>query len=225
MTDTSNNGVDARHASETTEHHTPDFIIEPARFSMGQIDLDPASCAAAQARVRARHCFTKADNGFTRPWHGRVFLNPPGGHCDTQGREVHKATKTRPSCTVTGLCGLPAGHTHNACDSAQKSWWFKLMREVRNGTVDAAIFVCFSIELLQSTQVDTPDGLDIPLRFPMCFPRRRVAYVKPDGAVGVQPPHASCVILVPPEIDRGGAEYVRRFRQAFDEIGTIVVPS
>jgi phage N-6-adenine-methyltransferase len=44
---------------------------------MGGIDLDPASCATAQRRVRADNFFTKDDNGLEQEWHGRVWLNPP----------------------------------------------------------------------------------------------------------------------------------------------------
>jgi ParB family chromosome partitioning protein len=59
------------------EWHTPEDYIEAARAVMGGIDLDPASNAAAQRTVRAAHYFTKADDGLTKPWRGKVWLNPP----------------------------------------------------------------------------------------------------------------------------------------------------
>jgi phage N-6-adenine-methyltransferase len=59
------------------EWYTPEEHIERARRVMGGIDLDPASCATAQRRVRADNFFTKNDNGLEQEWHGRVWLNPP----------------------------------------------------------------------------------------------------------------------------------------------------
>lgn len=52
---------------------------------LGRIDLDPASCALANSRIRAARYYTAADNGLSKPWHGNVFLNPPG---DPRGRLV-----------------------------------------------------------------------------------------------------------------------------------------
>lgn len=60
----------------TNEWYTPLHIIERARAVLGGIDLDPASCDAAQAVVRAANYYT-VDTPLYRPWAGRVWLNPP----------------------------------------------------------------------------------------------------------------------------------------------------
>jgi phage N-6-adenine-methyltransferase len=59
------------------EWYTPAEFVERARAALGEIDLDPASSDAAQATVKAARHFTEADDGLSRDWDGRVWLNPP----------------------------------------------------------------------------------------------------------------------------------------------------
>ena len=59
------------------EWGTPEKYIRLVRDALGVIDLDPASNEQAQRMVQARQYFTREDNGLTRTWTGRVFLNPP----------------------------------------------------------------------------------------------------------------------------------------------------
>jgi phage N-6-adenine-methyltransferase len=59
------------------EWFTPSIYIEKARRVLGQFDLDPATCAAAQEVVNARHFFTAKDDGLAQDWQGAVWLNPP----------------------------------------------------------------------------------------------------------------------------------------------------
>lgn len=65
--------------STTPEWYTPAHIITLARDVLGGIDLDPASCAAANELVQSARYYAKTDNGLLQPWHGRVWLNPPYG--------------------------------------------------------------------------------------------------------------------------------------------------
>jgi hypothetical protein len=101
------------------EWHTPAKYIELARQVLGEIDLDPASTPKAQKTVRAAEFFqfiSPTDNGLTRAWHGRVWLNPP-----YSPKEI--------AAFVDKLCGeLETGRvsaaimlTHNYTDSG----WFQ----------------------------------------------------------------------------------------------------
>jgi phage N-6-adenine-methyltransferase len=59
------------------EWYTPASYLDLARRFLGSIDLDPATSVQAQQAVGAANYFTIEDDGLTRPWHGKVWLNPP----------------------------------------------------------------------------------------------------------------------------------------------------
>lgn len=67
------------HSSDSNEWYTPARYADLARKVMGDIDLDPASCLAANQSIQAKTIFDIEDDGFSRHWSGRVWLNPPYG--------------------------------------------------------------------------------------------------------------------------------------------------
>lgn len=230
--------LNPRHLSQTNEHHTPPHVIEAARKSLVEIDLDPATTAYANVTrsggVRAKSIFTAETNGFNKQWNGTVFLNPPGGSCDGSGTSVFSLDKTVGkgwSC-IDKL--HPCGHTHTGSRSSQKAWWQKLAMEWEAGRTKSAVFVGFSVEILQTTQVD-PVG-QLPLEFPICVPSRRLAYYREiDGKFveGTSPPHASVLIFLPDvsnvtcideSIGASALDSITRFVEAFSPIGHVSVP-
>ena len=67
-------------SSETNEWWTPPEMLAAVRDVIGDIELDPASCAAANEFVRAERIYTIEDNGLSQFWDARsLFLNPPYG--------------------------------------------------------------------------------------------------------------------------------------------------
>lgn len=62
------------------EWYTPIRYLKMAREVLGDFDTCPASSKFAQQRFdfgpKCQH-FTKQTNGLSKPWHGRVWLNPP----------------------------------------------------------------------------------------------------------------------------------------------------
>lgn len=63
--------VSFQRTTATDEWYTPREIVG----ALGEFDLDP--CAPSRQFYTAKECYTKADNGLTRPWFGRVWCNPP----------------------------------------------------------------------------------------------------------------------------------------------------
>lgn len=82
-----------RFSSRSNNHYTPGFIGKIAHQIMGGVDLDPASCAAANQIIQASAIFTAEDDGLCRPWFGRVFLNPPSARVDGQSQQAAFAKK------------------------------------------------------------------------------------------------------------------------------------
>lgn len=196
--------VNPRHSSVSVEYFTPMNIVEAARALMGGIDLDPATSALGnKERVKAERFYDEKTNGFAKKWNGRVFLNPPGGRCDEEGRAVAKGGK-----------------------SSVKQWWTKLASEYDVGHVSQAIFIGFSIELLQSGQL-VSSGMP-PTDFPICIPKRRIAF---DLAVGKEfikgnsPTHANCIVYLPRSVsvDKGASD-IERFGEWFGDVGAIMIP-
>jgi hypothetical protein len=66
-------------SSQSVEWYTPPQVIERVVQVLGAIDLDPCADSHEAPNVPAGTHYTKDDDGLTREWAGRVFLNPPYG--------------------------------------------------------------------------------------------------------------------------------------------------
>lgn len=70
---------EALFTSTSVEWYTPEDIISDVIRVMGGIDVDPCS-PYHDGPVPATVHYTKAEDGLSLPWNGRVFMNPPYGH-------------------------------------------------------------------------------------------------------------------------------------------------
>jgi ParB family chromosome partitioning protein len=106
------------HVSQNTgemEWYTPQNIIEMARCVMGNIDLDPASCAIANDAVKADEFYDQESDGLLQNWRGNVWLNPP--FCQPLIQQFLKKTvDSYRSKEINQACV----YTNNATDT---QWW------------------------------------------------------------------------------------------------------
>jgi ParB family chromosome partitioning protein len=182
------------HSSESVEHYTPPTIADMARAAMGGIDLDPASCESANRLVRARQYYTEEHNGLKGPWQfsTSVFLNPPGGSLTDPEQRKRWQTKSR-----------------------AVAWWRKLSEEHDEDRVEKAVFLAFSLEFLQASQVKG-DNWTLPLECHICIPKKRIKFWTYDGSEyfeGSQPTHSNVIIGI-------GIHY-GEFREAFKDLGAV----
>jgi hypothetical protein len=97
---------------ESTEHYTPQYVLDAVIACMGVIDLDPCSNSRETPNVPAGWHHTVEDNGLVQPWQGRIFLNPPFG----PGVEVwfSKLFQERLACRTTEAIVLWKSATETA---------------------------------------------------------------------------------------------------------------
>lgn len=104
-------------SSESEEWYTPNHILRRVVDVLGAIDLDP--CSNFSKSVPATRHFTKADDGLSKTWEGRVYMNPPYG--DAISSWVQKLITEYGSGNVTEALALIPARVDTA--------WFKKFSE------------------------------------------------------------------------------------------------
>jgi phage N-6-adenine-methyltransferase len=86
--------------------YTPPHIISLVVIVLGEIDLDP--CAENGKKIPARSHYTINEDGLSKQWHGRVFLNPP---YSCPGKWIAKLIEEITTGRVTEAIALVPGAT------------------------------------------------------------------------------------------------------------------
>ena len=107
----------------------------------------------------------------------------------------------------------PPGGRGNA-----KKWWAKLIYEYARNTT-SAIFIGFSLEIMQTAQSFTLSPLD----FPFCVPSKRLQFLDKDLQPERSPTHANDIVFLPDGSRRRG-DQIERFFYAFRGFGLCVEP-
>jgi hypothetical protein len=201
-----------QHLSNSAEHQTPAYIVEPSRKVLGMIDLDPASCAEANKVVQALTYYAPPHDGLMFDWYGRVLLNPPGG-------ALVLTEKMRANMSAEEgdeLAEQFAAETERwKTKSRAVAWWRKLTEEYLCGHSREAIFVGFNLDILQASQGEEawPDVL----KFPLCVPRKRIEFLS-NGKSGKMPTHGNVIVYLP---HRAGDS--QKFAEAFADVGSVSI--
>lgn len=102
------------------EWYTPASHMKAVREVLGDIALDPASCAEANQVVKARRFFDLNDDGLLQTWHAStVFLNPP--YCKSG------SISNQELWTCKLIAEYEAGHVEEAIllvNAATETRWF-----------------------------------------------------------------------------------------------------
>jgi hypothetical protein len=193
---------DETEQSASVEFYTPPRIVEAARATMGGIDLDPASCEEANEVVRATRYYTIGNTAAPGALPGS------GLGAGWRGRI---------------FLNPPGGKVGKR--SSAVVWWEKLCNEWLDGNVEQAVYICFNLEVLNTTQASPSPCLD----FPICYFRQRPRFWPPGTppelrGVSGSPKYPGCAVYVPPGGTLEGT-WVDGFRERFAPLGRVVVPS
>lgn len=173
-------------SSKSVEHYGPGYIGDLAHVVMGGVDLDPASCEAANRLIRAQRYYASPEDGLVLPWSGRMYINPPGG------KRIG-----------------PDGYLQNQ----QALWFARAAMSWEDGEIDQALFMVFNLELLRHVQrYDCRHPLDSA--FLTCWPKKRIDFERPttaaERAAGLglsveqgSPGHPNCIVYMPPRRQGG----------------------
>jgi phage N-6-adenine-methyltransferase len=152
-----------------TEWYTPPAILDAARSVLGEFDLDPASSQAANETVGAARFYAESDDGLSKEWAGRVWLNPPyaEGLVDAF---VSKLVEAVASGAVTNAILL--------VNNATETGWFQK-------AAGAAAAICFPKGRIRFLKPG--EGTNSPLQGQalLYFGRRVAAFVAGFQAAGV----------------------------------------
>lgn len=179
--------MNIQHSSRNDDWETPKSIVNLVHQVIGYPDLDPASSLKANQVVKAKRFFTKEDDALKTTW----ATEPVSIYLNSPGGKL-------------GNKGLTA------------LFWDELMHYHELGLIKEAIFMCFSLEALQTSQV-------YPRRpitdFLVCIPKNRIAFVDPLGQGRVQPSHSNAIVYVPGLIDSSD-----KFCEVFKGLGGLMKP-
>jgi hypothetical protein len=115
---------------------TPRYIVDGVIEIMDEIDIDPCSNSLSSPNVPAKIVYTEKEDGLTKPWNGRIYMNPP------YGGEIRKWAKKWYHEYKEGRMDMGIALVAARTDTR---WW-----KYFNDTASAACFVSGRIKFISS---------------------------------------------------------------------------
>ena len=207
--------------SGNQEYYTDEAIISRVKRVLGVIDLDPASNPLANETVGAVTFFTKSDDGLSRDWHDKVFMNHPFGKgenaCNRYLKDGKGHKKGDYNCKKR-ICNDPKyahyrGHHIDVDIPSNLDWVQHLESQFNKGNVTEAINIAFA-ELSSSWGQILTNGV-------YCIPNERVNYYQYN-------PEKQALVkdrgVTKGSILRYWGNNPDEFAKVFSEIGTVHQP-
>lgn len=113
--------------SKKNDWTTPISIIKCIQKLFKYIDLDP--CADINLSVPAKKHYTENEDGLSKSWYGRVYMNPPYGRSIKKWIEKIK-TEYESNNIIEGLALVP---------SRTDTKWFRLLKNYPRCFVDGRL--------------------------------------------------------------------------------------
>ncbi len=178
-----------QHSSRSDNWGTPENIINLVHSVIGHPDLDPASNTVHNQLVKANRIITKEQDGLLTKW----------------------VENAKP---ITVFINPPGGKKGNK--SITKLFWKKLIELKEQDLLNEAIFMCFSVEALQNSQLDckTPIG-----NFPICIPSKRIKFIDQTAQKRQAPAHSNAIAYIPGIVDKSNLFY-----EIFSSLGSVMRP-
>ncbi|MEM6399813.1 MAG: DNA N-6-adenine-methyltransferase [Cyanobacteria bacterium P01_D01_bin.116] len=165
--------------------YTPLHIVDLVVRVLGTIDLDP--CADDGKHIRAAQHYTFDDDGLAKPWHGKIYMNPPYSHpglwmkklqaemesgrvteaialvpAATDTKWLSPLLKSQPVCFWTGRIKF-LGEDYQPKSAARQShvlvYWGKNWQRFKD-VFEPHGFVSVPSKLLGDKQSSSPSNLD-----------------------------------------------------------------
>lgn len=96
------NSSNIHFSSKSDNWPTPQKFFDDLNKEFGPFDLDPC---ASKENAKCEKYFTALDDGLTKEWRGRVWMNPPYGR--NIGHWMRKAWESVQSTALIVVCLVP----------------------------------------------------------------------------------------------------------------------